>query len=1035
MIRWAASRPAVVWAFGFALILAGAVSFTRLPLATKTQVELPRLSVRATWFGASAELIETYLTSPVEAAIQSVRGVRKTNSTSSEGSMQIQVELEPSVDVQLTRLGIHERMELLRNDRPPGASAPSVSNFVPEELSEQPLLRYVLYGPYTPGTLKRIVDEEIQPRISAVPGVSSVSSFGSAVIGVSVSYDYLRLRQLGISPVLLDQAIRGARMVRALGEERQGAAVRPVALRDQPRVFEDLEDLPIRAPSGKVFRLGELATIRPEEDTQGRFYRINGRTAIGLTLMREAGADAIHTARRVRAAMEQVKPLLPPAVEVRLEQDESLDLAEQLRDLVLRGAIAFAAVIMVLAITLRHFKSVWLVMGSAAVAIAGTALGLYLLEIPANMLTLAGLGMGIGIIAQNGLVVVERLRHAPPTPEGRAEAGRLITPAVIGATLTTAVVLFPFLYLQGNARAAFVPFASAFALALFWSVISALVMIPAVGTGRAAAVGAWPRLHNGYLWLLRPLVRWRWITIALTTVVLGVVTWGFVKKVPRSSWGNWFGERTTLNVSLSFPRGSDPQSLDLGMREFEAIAVGRPGIERVETSGGASERFGAARMVVTFTREAGLTALPALMQEEMTERAVLVGGASVGVQGQGPGFWSGGGGTSVSYRIKLLGYSFGGVERLAKDLQARLERIPRVRNVNINAGSFWGSDRAVSVALTPNRPALARAGLTAQQFSAAVGREVRGDQGTVRMEFEGEETRVALKARGARDRTLDQLRDALVTNTASSPLRVSDLALVGEREGLATINREDQQYVRIVGYDFRGPARLAQRTHDAFMKSITAPAGYSVSDQRFEWGEDESTKGLWLVFGAGVVLVILSVAMVFDSAWAAGIIFLSLPLALAGVAGIFWATGTAFSREAVVGVILVVGHAVNQTILLVDAALVRRNVAKAQRRKEDVGGGPSALAPLRLTTEEVLHAAGDRAGMIVLVTFTTLASLIPLAVGTDVDSLFGAIALATLGGMLAGTLGAMLVVPALIGGGRGRDQGSGIGDLGIRPDP
>src|SRR5262245_10609864 len=132
MIKWASTRPAVVWAFGMALVLAGAMAFTRLPLATKTSVELPRLTVSASWPGASADLIETYITSPIEAAIQGVRGVRKTSSTSTGergGSSVIQVDLEPSVDVQLVRLAIHERLELLRKDFPTGSTSPSVENY------------------------------------------------------------------------------------------------------------------------------------------------------------------------------------------------------------------------------------------------------------------------------------------------------------------------------------------------------------------------------------------------------------------------------------------------------------------------------------------------------------------------------------------------------------------------------------------------------------------------------------------------------------------------------------------------------------------------------------------------------------------------------------------------------------------------------------------------------------------------------------------------------------------------------------------
>ncbi|MCC7134684.1 MAG: efflux RND transporter permease subunit [Gemmatimonadales bacterium] len=148
----------------------------------------------------------------------------------------------------------------------------------------------------------------------------------------------------------------------------------------------------------------------------------------------------------------------------------------------------------------------------------------------------------------------------------------------------------------------------------------------------------------------------------------------------------------------------------------------------------------------------------------------------------------------------------------------------------------------------------------------------------------------------------------------------------------------------------------------------------------------------------------------FDSSWAASIVFLSLPLALAGVAGIFWATGTSFSREAAVGVILVVGLAVNQSILLVDAALEKRRKAQAA----------GAVASGRLiTASDIVYAARDRAGMIVLVTLTTLASLIPLAIGTDVESLFGSIALATAGGTIAGTIAAMWIVPVMLLGKRG----------------
>jgi HAE1 family hydrophobic/amphiphilic exporter-1 len=1003
VIKWAVGRPAVVWAVTVAICLGGAVSFTRLALATRTTVELPRLQVTSSWQGASAELMEMYISSPIEAAAQGVRGVRRTNSESRDGTARLTIELDPDADVQLTRLAILERLELLRDDFPLGATPPVVGNLVPQELEEPPLLRILLNGPYTPGALQRVADEILTPRLSAVSGVSAVSVGGGTEFGASVSYDPQLLRQVGVDPQLLSNAVRESRVVESLGVERLGASKREVVLRDQPGALEELEELPIRGRGGRVFRLGDLARVRPEEDTRGMFFRVNGNTALSLTISREAGSDAIKTAAAVRSALQQLTPELPPGVRWRVTADESVELDRQLKDLMLRGGIAFLAVALVLAIALRNARAVLLVMGSAAIAIAGTALGLFLLEIPANMLTLAGLGMGIGVLVQNGLVIVERLRGSPDTPLGRAEVARRMVPAVVGSTLTTAVVLFPFLYLQGNARAAFFPFAAAFSLALACSVVSALVMIPALAAGHGLQETHWPKAQRMYGWMVIKALRWRWVTLVLTAAMIGGLSWVFVKKVPRFSFSGFGTQRNTVQVSINFPRGSDPASLDAAMREMENVVVGRPGVEEV-----VAQSYGVfgAGMRVSFTAAAENTALPLQIQEELTARAVYVGGASIYVAGQGPAFSSGGGmGSSSNFRIRVLGYSYAAVAELAEDIRSRLERITRVRNAVVTSASFFGGDRAFAVTLDPDRDALARYGVTAAQFTQAVAREVRGPVGGQRLEIGGDEIPVSVKAQGARERSLGELRDALVPTARGTPARIADLSRVDEREQLATITREDQQYLRVVAYEFRGPNRLAQRTHEAFMKSISVPPGFTVEDaQFFQQQQDTSQRGLWLVFGIGVVLVILSVAMVFDSAWGAGMVFASLPIALAGVVAAFWWADAAFTREAAVGVILVVGLAVNQAILLVDAALEKRGKSEGRR----------------LTPARVLRAALDRSGMIVMVTLTTLASLIPLAVGTSATTLFGAIALATAGGTVAGTLGAMLILPALLAGRRQR---------------
>lgn len=984
-------RHAVVLATSAALLLAGALAVLRLPLATRSAVELPRLTVSATWSGASAELVETFLSSPIEAAVQPVRGVRKTSSESLEGVSRLTVELEPRTDLRLARLGILERLELLRADLPRGATPPSVSNYVPEELAERPLLQYSLSGPLTAGALTKLVDERVAPRVSAVPGVSGVQRYGETIRRVAVRADPVRLRQLGVAPSVVQRALGGARVVQSVGAVHGEVLEIPVLIRDEPATAEALLELPLPLGNGRVLRLGDVAVVRQEEDAQNRFFRLDGRSAISLTIARQPQSDAIRTAAAVRAVMDSIRPTLTSGTRLKVQSDESIGLSDQLSDIGWRTVGAVGLTVLVLLVLLRRVRGVVAVLATSVVALAATALSLYVLGVPANLLTLAGLGMGLGILVQDPLIV------AYGFGEGEQDAAARLRPAVFAATLTTAVVLLPFLYLQGDSRAAFLPFATGFGLALLWAMATALLLLPALAGSSFRSLPRWPRFRRITAHLLIGTRRWRWTTVVCSLAALCGIGWLFWTKVPRNNYADWYGARTVLSARLSFPRGSDPRSLDEGMREFERIVVGQPGVEQVTTNGSRDGAY----MSVVFDPVAAQSSLPWEMQEALTQRALTIGGAYVSVFGQGPGFSAGGsGGALMTFRIKILGYSYAGVERLAEDLKERLERIPRVREVDLNAGTFFAPSKAFNVTLQPNRAALGRYALTAEQLAAAVSREVQGPVAVQRLVVGGEELDVAFKTLGAEGRTLEQLRDALVVGDGGDAVRMRDVAEVGERTTLGAISREDQQYVRIVSYDFRGPGKLAQRTHKAFMLATTAPPGYVVSDDVFSWQADESHKGLWLVGGIGVLLVVLAVAFVYDSVGAAMVVLAGVPVALAGVAVAFLLAKATFTREAAVGVVLVVGLSVHQSVLMVDALL-----GLARRAAPPVG---------RAWTAAAVRAALRRSGMVTGVTGVTLASLVPMAIGDGADALSRLIALSTAGGTVGGWGFAMVGVPLLM---------------------
>jgi multidrug efflux pump subunit AcrB len=262
------------------LLLAGLVAFPASH-STRTTIELPRS--RSPPRGRASASSRMYVSSPVEAAISRCVGYAR-HARSSGGW--VAHHRRARADVQIARLSILERIELLRKDFPPGVTSPRVSNYVPEELSEEDLLTLTISGPYTAGTLQKIADEQVEPRLSAVPGVGNISVQGGTEPGVSVTYDPALLRQLGISPQALGDALTGARVVQALGKEQRGNTERPVVLRDQPQAVEDWPTSRSSGAAAKPFALGSLASVRPEEDARGFFFRINGQPAIAIGVSR-----------------------------------------------------------------------------------------------------------------------------------------------------------------------------------------------------------------------------------------------------------------------------------------------------------------------------------------------------------------------------------------------------------------------------------------------------------------------------------------------------------------------------------------------------------------------------------------------------------------------------------------------------------------------------------------------------------------------------------------------------------------------------
>lgn len=1016
MIGVSIRRPVAVAMAYLSIGVLGFAAWRNIPVELLPETDLPRLTVRASWPGASPETTEAFLTAPMEAAIQQVRGVEKITSESSEqygaGVSSIQVEFARETDMDFARLELSERLAAIDEDLPPTAR-PQITNYVPEEFEDQtsPFLAYTVTGPFTLEALREYIDETLAPEVGRIDGVAAVVASGGRDRLLEIELDDRRIEALGLSPELVQQRVMGMEVVRQAGRVDRGGVLYTLALRDRAENAAQIRRLPLLYDRGRIVRLSDVATVHDSWEEARSYYRIDGQPAVSFTVFKEIGSNAVSAADAVKARLAELEPGYPPGVRLILDDDESESIRTQLIDLRTRAAVAAVVIFAVLLLFLRSWRSAGIVFATIAFSILITLNLVYWTGYSLNVLTLMGLAMGFGLIVDNAIVVLEnvyRHRQQGAEPVAAAERGaREVVLPVLAATLTTLVVMVPFVYLQGELRVFYVPLAFVVGFSLLASLFVAFSFIPALGSrilaiaGPAAAGGPQRRARGARPWYVRLYsgltawtLRFPWVTIVLALGVFGGSYYLFDKYVNRGVvWGGWGGQDTYISVFIELPRGEELARTDELVRFFEEKLAAMPEVDRFVSR--VQPQY--ATMRVTFPDSLELTAVPVAIKEQMVAYSHQFGGAEVRVYGYGPSFY-GGGSSPPNYTIQVLGYNYERVQEIAEDLGRRLERFSRIQEVDTNSSGRFTADKATEMVLSIDRERLGMHGITSREVVRRVQSAVAGSEGRARVvRVGGEELNFSVKLAGHDRLDILALTDLLVPSRTGSAVRLGDIGSIEERNVQARILREDQQYQRTVAYEFRGPAKLGDAVRDAVVAATELPPGYAIdTSSTWSWSTEEKEQ-IYGVLAVSLLLVFMVTAALFESLRQPFVVLLSVPMALIGVFLIFFYTGASFTREAYIGVIMMGGIVVNNAILLIDHV-------NSLRRREALG---VAEATLRGTIERVRP--------ILMTTATTVLGLLPLVLFSDYadQNIWNALGYALIGGLTSSTVLILLVTPAL----------------------
>jgi len=775
VIRFAVRRPVATAAIYAALLALGLYSFRFIPVQLLPDVSYPRLTVRATWAGASPETMEARVTSRLEAVAQGVDGVRSVRSESSVASRgsaaraEVTVEFDRDTRMRFARFQLSERVSAIRSDLPPGVFV-QVEQYVPEEVQGEAtaFLSYQVRGPFTFARLSQLAREELEPAITAVEGVADVEVRGAVGREVLVELDRERIRSLGLSPSDVPATIDALSEPRPVGTVRLSGRETSMAVRARVESLADLRDLRLTGDGGTSVRLRDVAEIRDHAAERSSHHRVNGDPTISMVVGRQPGSNALDVSDRVKAAVDSARSGLPGPVRVELDQDRSEEIRAELTDLRLRALAAAVVILMVLALFLRNTRAVLSVYATIAFSVLVAVNLLYVGGFTLNVLTLAGLAWGFGLVVDNGIVVQEnidrRRRGGLPPGEAAVEGARQVALPIVAATATTGVVLVPFLFLQGELRIYYRPLAWAVGFAILASLFVAFTFVPAVAGSRDGGVsaeasgsrrattpedGGEPFYRRAYgrvlgLALDHPIV------VALLCAGALYGSWKlFDSRVVRGvEWASYWGQDTYITVRIQYPRGAGLERTDRLAREYEGVIAGFPAVERYETR--VRPRW--ARIRVTFPDSLERTSAPMAVKEGLVSRSYQYSGPEIGVYGFGPGFSTGGGSGPRNYSLDLYGYNYLQLEEIARGLARRLERFTRVRDVDPNASGRWFQrDRAPEYFLQVDRERLSGHRLTVEELLNHVARNVRGSVSRRRMRIGGDEVRYALKLSGYRD--------------------------------------------------------------------------------------------------------------------------------------------------------------------------------------------------------------------------------------------------------------------------------------------
>lgn len=993
-----------------ALAVLGYLLLPRLSVRWQPGMVAATLRVDYSWPGAGPEAVEQQITAPLEGVFALVSGIEEIRSVSRQGGGYIRLQLDETADADFLRFRVASQVRRLYPELPVGSGYPRLSYTTPDdEQHESPVLTYALSGPVDATTLYRYASDRLVPQLSLQEGLARTEVSGGNRLHWRVALDPARISAAGLTVGEVRTRLREHFARSGLGFAVDGKAVLYVYRQDEATAALDLsladwQDLPLVNRAGRLLRLGEIAEIYREPLPARTFYRINGETSIRLLVYATPDANRLRLADEYGTRVRALKESLLPGYRLRLEDDATEYLREELRKTRQRTLLSMGILLAFVLLAYRSLRRLVVVAFALAVNLGLAFLLYWLLGVELNLYAFAGIAVSFGIMIDNVIIMLDALRR----PDGSR-----VGPAIAGATLTTLASLSVIFLLSAELRAQLYELARVMTINLSTSVVVALLLVPALSPRRSKPdpTRLPPPTRNAYSRVVATLVRYRKTVIVGTIVAFGLPVWmlpgqvddwplynrtlgsTYYQDVLRPHVNRWLGgsfrlfsyyvyggsgyrppEETKLFVNAALPDGATVGQLNEVMLLVEDYLSGFGGhIDRYTTRVN-SGQYGA--LEISFPD--GNAAFPFRLKNELTAFATNFGGVKWNIYGVGQGFSNASGGGSAGFRVEMRGYNQAGLDSHAGRLAELLLRHPRVQEVDTNANlNWWERDRA-EYRLDFDRRELARRELSIGDVRQALEWFDRSEGADLYLPG-GEPVAITTQAADHYDRWRLENWSVPLDTTA---LAFSTVASLTKEDAPQALHKIDQQYLRLVEFEYLGSPEFGRRHLNTSLDTLRAelPLGFSV--ERNHYRPQLPAREMSYLMGLTVVLIFFICALLFESIGQALGIVLLIPVSCIGVFLTFYFFDVRLDQGGYTSFLLVAGLAVNGLILVLNEYNYLRRAYGGH-----AGAGLYAEAVRRKITP------------ILLTVVSTAAGLAPFLFGGRQEVFWHALAAGTIGGL------------------------------------